>query len=384
MIKKGIGIILLKLKYSMTFKLVLAAIFVGGTLYLNREPTKSISLEENRRKVDVIDYDKNQIDSFTSQRLRKQEISIKDLDAKVKELSEGIQNIQKLLTQKNEDKIKENEELRKIKDEVSSIASVSNSRVRNTTKKRTYKRRKKKKRYETPNGLQFKQTMIEKKIQIPSGSRINATILNGTKGTMGAPEPVVMVLSGTLKMPNNRKFDLSGCFALGKAQVKLSSSRSDLLIDTLSCIKGDDKPIQVTKLMGFIVDREDGFNGARGEMGSPEDNSILSASLAKMFERAAQIASVQGNQQINSQSPLGTVRTIIGAATGKQIIGGAVEGGASIIANWWQKTANLQVPHLKVKNGKKVVLTFIRPFSLPLGPFENERDLNENRKRFIF
>lgn len=123
------------------------------------------------------------------------------------------------------------------------------------------------------NGLRrltFSQTVQEPSFHfpyIPSGSYAESVVIEGADANAAVTgsqntSPMQLRLTGKVQMPNDREFDLTGCFVTLEAYGDVSSERAEIRTRKLSCNIGKDVIDQEIKgHVSFM-----GKNGIKGEV----------------------------------------------------------------------------------------------------------------------
>ena len=122
---------------------------------------------------------------------------------------------------------------------------------------------------------------------MPAGSFFRGILLNGVDApvTMVAkktPYPVLIKVKTEAWLPNEYRYDITGCYIVAAAWGDMSSERAYFRTERLSCIRKDGGVIE-TPLDASIVDGQDGKLGVFGRLVSKQGQIIGRTILAEMI-----------------------------------------------------------------------------------------------------
>ena len=203
----------------------------------------------------------------------------------------------------------------------------------------------------------------KKTVVVPSGSYVKAKLMVGIQTPEGRLTPSLLVLEESYTSPNESKVDLSGCFALAKAQASMSTERIELKVYKLSCVseKGD---MVERDINGFVVDDKDQSYALKAEVKSNQGrvarmafmNSIVNG-IGEIINRKAQ--NIGGGNPDTNQNNL--------------VIQQGATGAASAVAQWYLRQANNLNATLNVKSGRDVFVVMNDKVVLPKNYFVQKR-----------
>lgn len=204
---------------------------------------------------------------------------------------------------------------------------------------------------EEPNSKKKKKNISS---YIPSGSFAKVVLLSGIDAPTGGlatknPMPVVMKLLDSGQLPNKFKSNISECQLTGAAYGDISSERSFIRLEKLSCVTRNGNVIEVN-IKGYVTG-EDGKPGFRGKLVSKQGQLIAKAALAGTFAGLGN-AVTQSYQTISS-SPLGSLKTLDPTRTMQAGITGGASSALNKIADFYIARANETYPIIEISAGRK-------------------------------
>lgn len=210
----------------------------------------------------------------------------------------------------------------------------------------------------------FSQTAQEPSFRfpyIPSGSYAESVVIEGADANAAVTgsqntSPMQLRLTGKVQMPNDREFDLTGCFVTLEAYGDVSSERAEVRTRKLSCNIGKDVINQETK--GHISFM--GKNGIKGEV-------VMRNGKVLGFAWGAGFLSGIG-KGIESA---GSTTVGVGATTSpgagdimKSGIGGGTSEAAKTLSEYYIKRAEQYHPVIPIGAGNEVTLVFNDGFQI--------------------
>ncbi len=204
-------------------------------------------------------------------------------------------------------------------------------------------------------------------VVVPSGSYVKAKLMTGVQTPEGKVYPSLLVLEKSYTAPNDSKIDLSGCFALAKAQASMSTERIEFQVYKLSCVSKKGMTLE-RNVNGFVVDNRDQNMALKAEVQSNQSrvatmafmNSIVNG-IGEIINRKAQ--NIGGGNPDTNQSNV--------------VIQQGASGAAQSVAQWYLQQANNLSATLNVKSGRDVFVVMNEKVILPKSYF----DLKKRRKQ---
>ncbi|EPZ8357909.1 F-type conjugal transfer pilus assembly protein TraB [Enterobacter hormaechei] len=183
------------------------------------------------------------------------------------------------------------------------------------------------------------------------GADANASV-TGNKNTV----PMQIRLTGKVQMPNDREYDLRGCFVTLEAYGDVSSERAEVRTRSISCEIGEDTIDQkIAGHVGFM-----GKNGIKGEVVMRNGQILLYAGTSGFIDGIG-----KGIESASSTS-VGVGATASPSAA--DIIGSGVGGGtgsaAKTLSDYYIKRAEQYHPVIPIGAGNEVTLVFQDGFQL--------------------
>ncbi len=186
---------------------------------------------------------------------------------------------------------------------------------------------------------------------IPAGSFVRATLLTGVyapTGGAGASQamPVLMRLDAPAVLPNRWKSKVESCHVTGSATGDISSERTLIRLDRLSCVgkKGETLDIQVS---GYAVG-SDGKVGVRSTLVTRSGQAIAAALSTADLSGLGKAVSLSAQSVTTNVSGLDTVRYDNALQAG---LGQGMASGFDRIVDHYLKLASHIFPVLEVDSG---------------------------------
>ena len=191
---------------------------------------------------------------------------------------------------------------------------------------------------------------------IPAGSFVKATLLTGVyapTGGAGASQamPVLMRLDAPAVLPNRWKSKVEACHATGSATGDISSERTLIRLDRLSCVgkKGETLDIQIS---GYAVG-SDGKVGVRSTLVTRSGQAIAAALSTAVLSGLGKAVSLSAQSVTTNVAGLDTVRYDNALQAG---LGQGMASGFDRIVDHYLKLASHIFPVLEVDSGTPVDL----------------------------
>lgn len=196
---------------------------------------------------------------------------------------------------------------------------------------------------------------------IPSGSYAESVVIEGADANaavMGSQNtsPMQLRLTGKVQMPNDRDYDLTGCFVTLEAYGDVSSERAEVRTRKLSCHIGNDVIDQ--KIEGHVSFM--GKNGIKGEV-------VMRNSQVLGFAWGAGFLSGIGKGIESAGSTTVGVGATASAGAGdimKSGMGGGTSEAAKTLSEYYIKRAEQYHPVIPVGAGNEVTLVFNDGFQI--------------------
>jgi conjugal transfer pilus assembly protein TraB len=196
---------------------------------------------------------------------------------------------------------------------------------------------------------------------IPSGSFANAVLIEGADANASvtgneSTVPMELRLIGSVEMPNNKTFELTGCFVGLEAWGDVSSERAIVRTRNISCLRGGktiDQPIK-----GHVSFR--GKNGVKGEVVMRNGKILGWAGAAGFLDGIG-----EGMKSVATPS-VGIVGSAsIGAGdVFKSGLGGGGSKAAQSLSDYYIKRAEQYHPVIPIGAGNEVTVVFQDGFQL--------------------
>lgn len=197
---------------------------------------------------------------------------------------------------------------------------------------------------------------------IPSGSFSEAVMIEGADANASVTgnqntTPVTIRLQGSVQMPNNNEFNMSGCFVTGEIYGDISSERGEVRTNHVSCILKNGKHVDM-KFDGHVS-----YQGKEGIRGKP----VMRNGKIIGYAGAAGFLSGIGDGMKSAATPtvgLGATASVSGMDVLKQGFGGGAEKAADTLSQYWIKRAEQYHPVIDIGAGNAVTVVFQQGFRL--------------------
>jgi conjugal transfer pilus assembly protein TraB len=201
---------------------------------------------------------------------------------------------------------------------------------------------------------------------IPAGTFARIVVLNGLDAPTGGqaqnnPSPVLLKILDSATMPNGYKANLAGCVITANGYGDVSSERSYIRLDRLTCVSEDGGAIDIA-IKGYVAG-EDGKSGMRGKLVSKTGQILANGLLAAVGSGIGQAFS--SSATTTTTNPFGgqTATTNPGkefqAGVGKGV-GSAFEG----LSKYYIQLAEKTFPIIEIDGGRVSDVVFSRGFIL--------------------
>lgn len=190
---------------------------------------------------------------------------------------------------------------------------------------------------------------------LPPGMFGQAILLSGLDAPTGGqaqsnPHPVLLQLHDLAVLPNRYRYDWAQCLITGAGYGDLSSERSYIRTESLSCVSKDGNVLDVP-IKGYIVG-EDGKAGMRGRLISKQGQVLGNALLAGVVSGIG--TGLERSSTISSVSPLGSTTSIKPGQEFQSGIGAGVGKSLDRLASYYINLAEKMFPVIEVDAGRKV------------------------------
>ncbi|WP_370612434.1 F-type conjugal transfer pilus assembly protein TraB [Citrobacter meridianamericanus] len=196
---------------------------------------------------------------------------------------------------------------------------------------------------------------------IPSGSFAPAMVIEGADANASVtgnsdPSPMQFRLTGTVRMANDKTYDLTGCMVTAGVYGDISSERGLVRTDRLACNK-EGKVIDMT-FKGHVSFK--GKNGIKGEPVMRNGKIIGWAFASGVVDGIG-----SGVSKLGQETPgAGAVASV----SGNSVLNGAIGGGASqvgkTLSDYYIKRAEQYHPVIPIGAGTEVTVVFQEGFQL--------------------
>lgn len=196
---------------------------------------------------------------------------------------------------------------------------------------------------------------------IPSGSYAESLVIEGADANAAVTgaqnmSPMQFRLTGKVQMPNDREYDLTGCFVNAAAYGDVSSERAEVRTRSISCHLGDD--IIDQKIAGHVSFM--GKNGIKGEV-VMRNGKILGWAfgagfvdgIGKGIEKAA-----------SPQVGIGATASMGAGDIGQAGLGGGASQAAKTLSDYYIKRAEQYHAVIPIGAGNEVTVVFQDGFQL--------------------
>lgn len=199
-------------------------------------------------------------------------------------------------------------------------------------------------------------------IVLPSGSYDKAKLLTGIEAPEGKTYPTLLQLDFAYVIPNHKRLDLTGCFAIAKAQGDLSTERVQMQAVKLSCVsrKGGFFEREVN---GFVADDGDNSFAVMGSVNTKQDRVAAMGFLSGVVTGISK--AVQQAQTTQQATPLGGGQSIVTGDQAKYIGAGGAAEAATMVTQWYLKQAQNLLPTINVGSGQDVWIIMQDAVNLP-------------------
>lgn len=192
---------------------------------------------------------------------------------------------------------------------------------------------------------------------IPAGSFVRVAMLNGIDAPTGGqaqgnPLPVAFHVLDPANLPSKYKLDIKDCRVIGAAWGDLSSERSMIRLETLSCVLGNGETVEMA-IKGQAIG-EDGKAGLRGRLVTKQGQLLANALFAGALSGIGR--AFQQSATTTNTSGLGTTQTIDPDKVGQAAIGGGVGQAGTMLAQYYLKAADKLYPVIETDGGRTIEL----------------------------
>ncbi|CAB1371201.1 conserved protein of unknown function (plasmid) [Denitratisoma oestradiolicum] len=192
---------------------------------------------------------------------------------------------------------------------------------------------------------------------IPAGSFVRVAMLNGIDAPTGGqaqgnPLPVAFHVLDPANLPSKYKLDIKDCRVIGAAWGDLSSERSMIRLETLSCVLGNGETVEMA-IKGQAIG-EDGKAGLRGRLVTKQGQLLANALFAGALSGIGR--AFQQSATTTNTSGLGTTQTIDPDKVGQAAIGGGVGQAGTMLAQYYLKAADKLFPVIETDGGRTIEL----------------------------
>ncbi|MGK5083496.1 TrbI/VirB10 family protein [Bdellovibrionota bacterium FG-1] len=199
-------------------------------------------------------------------------------------------------------------------------------------------------------------------VVLPTGSYVKAKLLTGVEAPEGKTYPALLQLDFAYVIPNHKRLDLTGCFAIAKAQGDLSTERVQMQAVKLSCVskKGGFFEREVN---GFVADDADNSFAVMGTVNTKQDRVAAMGFLSSVVTGISK--AVQQAQTTQQATPLGGGQSMVTGDQAKYIGAGGAAEAASMVTQWYLKQAQNLLPTINVGSGQDVWIIMQDSVDLP-------------------
>ncbi|MDU6412065.1 MAG: F-type conjugal transfer pilus assembly protein TraB [Yersiniaceae bacterium] len=196
---------------------------------------------------------------------------------------------------------------------------------------------------------------------IPSGSFAKAMVIEGAdaNAAVTGPQntaPMQFRLTGRVQMPNDKVYDLTGCFVNAEAYGDVSSERAEVRTRSISCNIGDDVIDQ--KIAGHVSFM--GKNGIKGQVVMRNGKILGWAFGAGVLDGIG-----QGMQSVGSTAVgIGATAEVSGGDVARSGLGGGASQAAKTLSEYYIKRAEQYHPIIPIGAGNEVTVVFQDGFQL--------------------
>ena len=192
---------------------------------------------------------------------------------------------------------------------------------------------------------------------IPAGSFVRVAMLNGIDAPTGGqaqsnPLPVAFHVLDPANLPSRYKLNIKDCRVIGAAWGDLSSERSMIRLETLSCVLGNGETVEMA-IKGQAIG-EDGKAGLRGRLVTKQGQLLANALFAGALAGIGR--AFQQSATTTTSSGLGTTQTIDSDRVVDAAIGGGVGQAGTMLAQYYLKAADKLFPVIETDGGRTIEL----------------------------
>jgi len=213
---------------------------------------------------------------------------------------------------------------------------------------------------------------------ISSGSFSEAVMIEGADANASVTgqqnsRPVTIRLQGKTTMPNNRQFDLDGCFVVGEIWGDISSERGEVRTKSISCNLKNGKDVDM-EFEGHVS-----YQGKGGIKGTP----VMRNGKIIGYAGAAGLLSGFGEGIKSAATPsvgLGATANVSAGDVFGQGIGGGASKAADTLSQYWIKRAEQYHPVIDIGAGNLVTVVFQKGFQLETRQDSEEAKAKEAAK----
>lgn len=190
---------------------------------------------------------------------------------------------------------------------------------------------------------------------IPATSFVRVFMMNGVDAPTGGeaqhdPLPVFLQVLDPANLPNLRKLDIRGCRLITAAYGDVSSERTHMRGETLSCILNSGKTVEMT-IKGNVIG-EDGKEGVRGRLVSKAGSALAMSVLSGISQGIGQ--AFNQSAQTVSNTALGATSFVNPSQVGRAAIGSGVAQGAKSLQEYYIRAAEKLFPVIETDGGRVV------------------------------
>lgn len=196
---------------------------------------------------------------------------------------------------------------------------------------------------------------------IPSASFAPAVVIEGADANASVtgnsdPSPMQFRLTGLVRIPNDKTYDLTGCMVTAGAYGDISSERALIRTDRLSCHKNG-------HVIDMSVKGHISFRGKNGIKGEPvmRNGKIIGWAFA-----AGAVDGIgSGVAKIGQETPgAGAVASVSGSSVMNSALGGGASQVGKTLSDYYIKRAEQYHPVIPVGAGTEVTVVFQEGFQL--------------------
>ena len=211
---------------------------------------------------------------------------------------------------------------------------------------------------------------------ITAGSFVRVAMLNGIDAPTGGqaqgnPLPVAFHVLDVANLPNQYKLDIKDCRIIGAAWGDLSSERTMIRTESMSCVLADGQSLEM-QIKGQAIG-EDGKAGLRSRLVSKQGAMLANAlfggalsGIGKAFQQAATTTTTSG---------LGTLQVVDPTQVAKSALGGGVGTAGNLLAEYYLKAADKLFPVLETDGGRVIEILITKGVAYPGKTAPNTRPL---------